>query len=616
MTPFEKLSNSLTEVEKGNTTLFEFYIMLWKNGVLLKAENFNELLTRVQKISDKTAQLNCLYIFTEGYMCTFFPTEGNAFEKLTNAIELFQQTKDNAGEGAAQCLLAIYFKNLGLLDKAQANVEKAILNISENGAYHYFLLINYYQAGEIHHLLKDYEAAINYFHKGIELSDSNVPMKARIMNGLGTIYLDKNELDIAFEFFQKSLKHSEGINNFLIESKNYADISTYYFRKKDFEQSLQFQLKSLKIREEKKLGIPLIGNYIELAELLLKQNNYTEALIYALLAEKFATEMNAGIKLYQVHRILSSIYEIMGNSALALRHFKSYHKFKNEVNKQENTRKIKQISINHEIETVQNEKKNLKLQNIELKNALEDIGASVRYAKRIQEAILPSVSKVKEYLPNAFVIYKPKDIVGGDFYWIECVKNVILFAAADCTGHGVSGAMKSLVCSNALNRSVKEYGITDPAQLLNKTRELIIEQFQKSGDDENDGMDISLCVLKNNTLLWGGANNPLWVIRKGELLETKPDMQHIGKHVELKSFNTKSIELQQDDTIYIFTDGYANQFGGEFGEKLQSSSMQILLLSIQNETMDKQKKIIEQTFTNWKGTFEQVDDVCIIGVKV
>ncbi|HET6244230.1 MAG: tetratricopeptide repeat protein [Bacteroidetes bacterium] len=297
----------------------------------------------------------------------------------------------------------------------------------------------------------------------------------------------------------------------------------------------------------------------------------------------------------------------------------------------------------------------------------KEILDSINYAKRIQTAILPPQRIVKQYLPDSFIIYKPKDIVAGDFYWLETVQlndekiigladgkrkledhqqintsanqlistsahqqintssiqqintssnQLILFAAADCTGHGVPGAMVSVICNNGLNRSVREYGITDPGKILDKTREIVIQEFEKSDDEVKDGMDISLCALQGNTLHWAGANNPLWIIRSNEIIEYRADKQPIGKYAENKLFTTHSIELQKNDNLYIFTDGFADQFGGEQGKKFKSANFKKLLLSIQSETMERQKEIISETFSFWKGSLEQIDDVCIIGVRL
>jgi serine phosphatase RsbU (regulator of sigma subunit) len=250
---------------------------------------------------------------------------------------------------------------------------------------------------------------------------------------------------------------------------------------------------------------------------------------------------------------------------------------------------------------------------VEEKN--REIVDSITYAKRLQEAILPPKKLLKEYLPESFVLYKPKDIVAGDFYWLERKNDIILFAAADCTGHGVPGAMVSVICNNGLNRSVREYGLTDPGSILDKTREIVIQEFEKSEDEVKDGMDISLCAIEGNILRWAGANNPLWIIRENELIELKPDKQPIGKYADQKNFTSHQVELLPGDSLYIFTDGYQDQFGGDKGKKFKSSRMKQLLLSIQDKSMDEQNLIIDHAFESWRSSFDQVDDVCIMGVR-
>lgn len=255
-----------------------------------------------------------------------------------------------------------------------------------------------------------------------------------------------------------------------------------------------------------------------------------------------------------------------------------------------------------------------------IEEAHKNIKDSITYAKRIQSAILPSSRIVKEYLPKSFILYNPKDIVAGDFYWMEQKDDFILFAAADCTGHGVPGAMVSVVCNNGLNRSVREFGLSDPGKILDKTREIVISEFEKSDEDVKDGMDISLCALnlKTQTLYWSGANNPIWIIRSGTnvIEEIKGNKQPVGKFTDNTPFKTHKIDMNKGDTFYIFTDGYQDQFGGEKGKKFKASHLKELLVSLANESMEKQSEVIQNTFEEWKGKLEQVDDMCFIGVRL
>jgi serine phosphatase RsbU (regulator of sigma subunit) len=251
---------------------------------------------------------------------------------------------------------------------------------------------------------------------------------------------------------------------------------------------------------------------------------------------------------------------------------------------------------------------------LEEKNA--EITASIEYAKRIQTAILPPSRLVREYLNNSLIVYLPKDIVAGDFYWMDRIGDSTIYAVADCTGHGVPGAMVSVVCHNAMNRAVREFNLTSPGAILDKTTDLVLEQFEKSEEEVKDGMDIALCKLNESSVEYAGANNPLWIVRGEEIIEIKADKQPVGKFHKRTNFTTHKIDLLKGDTIYIFSDGYVDQFGGENGKKFKAKAMRSLLLSIQNLSMEEQREKIITTFNDWKADFEQVDDVCLIGVRI
>ena len=229
------------------------------------------------------------------------------------------------------------------------------------------------------------------------------------------------------------------------------------------------------------------------------------------------------------------------------------------------------------------------------------------------------------------MFYKPKDIVSGDFYWAEMAEErnskKILFAAVDCTGHGVPGAFVSIVGFNGLNRAVKEFRLTEPSKILDRLNSVVEETFRhhgKDSDDIKDGMDISLCSLeyKNESsalLNWSGANNPLWLFKSGtmEFIEFKANKQPIGAYLDRKPFTNHSIELSKGDTIYIFTDGYADQFGGEKGKKFKYTTMRDLFVSINNLPMKQQKEKLNDTIEAWMhNSFEQIDDMCVIGVRI
>jgi serine phosphatase RsbU (regulator of sigma subunit) len=266
----------------------------------------------------------------------------------------------------------------------------------------------------------------------------------------------------------------------------------------------------------------------------------------------------------------------------------------------------------------QRQKKIIEEQKAVVEEKNKEVLDSITYAKRLQDAILPPMSVIQKYIPESFVLYKPKDIVAGDFYWMEKVEATIFIAAADCTGHGVPGAMVSVVCSNALNRAVKEFKITEPGRILDKARDLVLETFEKSESNVQDGMDISLCCIntKANEILWAGAYNPLWYIVDGEIKEVGANKQPIGKTDNPKPFITHKLNVKKGDTLYLLTDGYADQFGGPKGKKFKYKQLQEKLLSIFSLPMHRQKEELNTTLENWKGNLEQVDDILLMGIRV
>lgn len=257
---------------------------------------------------------------------------------------------------------------------------------------------------------------------------------------------------------------------------------------------------------------------------------------------------------------------------------------------------------------------------IEEKN--KHITDSIKYAKRIQEAIIPGEDIVKGMLKNSFVLYKPKDIVSGDFYWIERKGNKILFAVVDCTGHGVPGAFMSIIGFNGLNQIVNEFGHIRPAEILTRLNKTISYTLRQRVEDSviRDGMDMAICSidLDSNKLEFAGAFNPLFIIRNNEVLEIKGDKQPIGNFLgqEDYEFTNKEIDLLPNDKLYLFSDGYADQFGGPNGKKLKYNYFRQLLLDNHAKPMEEQKVSIDDFFEKWRHGFEQIDDVCIIGVGV
>lgn len=264
--------------------------------------------------------------------------------------------------------------------------------------------------------------------------------------------------------------------------------------------------------------------------------------------------------------------------------------------------------------------KELQIKNelITIKN--REITDNVNYAKRIQSAILPDEKKILQSFPESFVLYLPKDIVSGDFYSFFRIGDTVILIAADCTGHGVTGAFLSVVGNSLLTQIINERKIIDPGKILDCLHEEMINMLNQRNTESTDGMDIAICSYDNvsNILRFAGANRPLWMIRKNELLVYSPNKFPVGglQITHEENFLTHEIMLEKDDAYYIFSDGYADQFGGENGKKLMTKKFKELLLSVQHLNMSEQKLFLSDYLEKWQGLNEQVDDVLVMGVRV
>jgi tetratricopeptide (TPR) repeat protein len=475
----------------------------------------------------------------------------------------------------------------------------------------------------------DYENAIKYYNKSIVIANEIRDKRslAIAFSNLGNAYLRLKKYKLAEEKFKEAEKINKSIGSIINLKYCYKGLSDLYELTNDYENAFKYYKKfrglndslinienskvliekEMKYRFEKQKAID-DAKYEKQLAIEKKEQEKQKIIIYATVAGLFV--------------VILSLIIIINRLQVTRNQNKIIEAQKRKVEQQKNI--------------VEKARKSLEIKN-------KEITDSIIYAKRLQEAILPSNKKLAVNLKNGFVVYLPKDIVAGDFYWMETVvsetSTTVYFAAADCTGHGVPGAMVSIACSNALNQAVKELKTNDTGKILDKTRELIIENFSNNEHTIQDGMDISFCALDKQTkkLSWSGANNPLWIVRNVELemlndeskneystfntqhlklIEVKPDKQPIGKVENPQPFTTHTIELQKGDTIYLFTDGFADQFGGEKGKKFKYKPFKELLLSIQDKSMDEQKQVIEETFISWKGDLEQVDDVCVIGVRI
>jgi serine phosphatase RsbU (regulator of sigma subunit) len=278
------------------------------------------------------------------------------------------------------------------------------------------------------------------------------------------------------------------------------------------------------------------------------------------------------------------------------------------------------LFLSESYKKIKNQKEEIRLQHDILARQNEQITHSLNYARKIQAAVLSSDERIEEILSQYFILFKPRDIVSGDFYWIRRVNKYLLVATADCTGHGVPGGFLSMLGVSFLNEIVRKREITQANQVLDKLRERVKTTLDQTGklDEATDGMDIALYIIdtETNKLQFSGANNTLYIYRNKQLIEFEGDDQPIGIYEQEHPFTYHEIQLEKGDAIYSYTDGYVDQFGGNNSGKFLSKRLKKILLNIQDKKMSEQKLLLEKAFNKWKGEKKQIDDMLVVGIKL
>lgn len=278
------------------------------------------------------------------------------------------------------------------------------------------------------------------------------------------------------------------------------------------------------------------------------------------------------------------------------------------------------IGIGYDITERKKAERKLQKKNKELVLKNKDILSSIEYAKRIQEAVLPEIENIKKSFEDAFVLYEPKDVISGDFYWHYKKGNKTFIAAIDCTGHGVPGALMSVIANGLLKNVIIDLGHEEPSEILEKLDEQLVNTLNKEAGREpaSDGLDIALCVFdsERKQVSYAGAFRPLVRIRNNEAEEIRGSRYPIGFYSDVKkNFETTILQYEKGDSFYIFTDGYVDQFGGERGKKLNRKRFIELLLQVQGMNLEEQGSFLEYALRNWKQKELQTDDILVIGLK-
>lgn len=637
---------------------------------LNKADSLNAYVGNVEQ-----RIITCNY---RGYVYWHQSVYDSALKYHQKALSLSKQRKSESSPAAftLQMLgedyydLGDYVKTSEYYYKALSMYEKIQDTLGQVQAHN--------RLSKLYYRLKDFKTSKKHISESQRLNKfiQNHREFAVSFNSIGNIQMEIGSLNSALHYFTRTLEFFIKCGDQIgqsIASINLGDTYSSLYKTKHsslayLDSSFKYYKQSYQINLKVDNKFGMIYGLWGMADVEAKTGNVKNALVYFRNALSLSKEINASGEEYQLYWKLYQMYNVIGPSDSSYFYLQKYVHLKNSREGEEQTKALLRQESKYEIEKrlseeaakvekerlIEEEKnrwKNYviaavvllaviliyfvmsslrKLKIIASKNELintintelttqkKEITDSITYAKRIQEAILPSDNFFKECGLHAFVYYKPKDIVAGDFYWLEKSNDFVFLAVADCTGHGVPGAMVSVVCSAALNRSVLEFGHTDPGKILDKTRDLVLETFSKSDHDVRDGMDISLLAFNQESkeILWAGANNPLWYSSGNKFHEIKADKQPIGKTEYPKPFTTHVVECNEGDMLYLFSDGYADQFGGPSGKKFMHKKMNALLVEISEKQLYQQKQLLETTFESWMANLEQVDDVCIIGIRM
>jgi len=535
-------------------------------------------------------------------------------------------------------------KNIAF-DQAQINYSKA-LNIREKINDLRGLATSEINLG---HLLLDtnkINSAIKYLKKANKTSIKIQDVKNRIisLHHLAKAYKKQKKYNEALTTLFEGLKLAKEKQILRLQRDLISEAADIYAAKGDLVKALEYKDKYINIKDK----IIQDENNRIVEELNKKyQTEKKEQEIKLAKSELKKKELENRQQKIMIYGFIIVILLVLGVVILIFRQYKQKKKANILLSQQKQEIAEKNEELNQQAEELRVLNENLNLQNKKItkqKNKIEqihnEISQSIDYAKRIQQSILPETQFLKTYISGHFIFFKPRDIVSGDFYWLKQIeyKNTVLVTAADCTGHGVPGAFLSMLGVTFLNEIVNGKDISTTGEVLDYLRKSVITSLHQTGKEgeQKDGMDIAFLAINytNYEVQYSGANNPLYIIRANDkpeiphdkkmsththtLYEIKADKMPIGIYIQGidKKFTTKYLQLDQGDMLYVFSDGFADQFGGPKGKKFKYKPFKQLLLQNAEKPMHEQKQIIEKTFINWKNENEQIDDVTIVGIKI
>jgi tetratricopeptide (TPR) repeat protein len=580
------------------------------------------------------------------------------FEK---AVDFYEQSLDIVENLEDKEEEALIHDKLGNIHLEQNNLEKAIesyqksLEIDKELKKEENVAATLNNIGSVFYNLGKYDDAKDYYEQSLDVTKKIGDRKqnAIALNNIGNINYDNNKFRKAIDYYKQSIEIKQDIDDKRGEAASLHNIGNAHKALKEYNKALEYYRQSNNIAEETDYTEVIARNNRAFSEVYSQMNDYKKAYDYSkLFAELKHTITDDKIQIFEgvskereedKRALIASLRRQIQKQKLlaeyeAVRRQKEIEiKNLELVNVQEKTKRQQLIIIVGFIglialvvfslmvyrQYIQKKKANIELieKNKLISHQKQQITDSIRYASRIQKAVLPPEEFITRILPQHFILNKPRDIVSGDYYWTTQRRKESIIAVADCTGHGVPGAFMSMLGIAFLNEIVNKSDTAKSHEILEQLRTNVMNSLHQTGreDEAKDGMDIALIIvdLESNMLQFSGAHNPLYLVRNKKLQEVKADKMPIGISARYnKPFRNHKIQLHKDDMLYIFSDGYMDQFGGEIRKKFGFRRFRELLLEIHLKPVDEQREILDNTFITWKGNYDQIDDIMVMGIRI
>ncbi len=543
-------------------------------------------------------------------------------DDLDKSLNFFEMSLEARIKTGNKLMIAQGYNNLGIIasykdyNEALEYYKKAEKINKEIDNYE-GLSSNYNNIGVIYEEdLKDYKNALIYYEKSHELEIERKSARGIVisLNNIGDLYRKWKKYEKADHYYQRSLKMADSLYLLLNVKDVYEDYYEMSKAKGNFKNALEFYEKVMALKD----SANNIENQKQISELEVQYKTDKQK------SKILLQQQQIGFQQIGIYAAIVVLIIIISFSILLMRENIKRKKANHAIT-------IQNAEISEKSEEIRAQAENIEMANTEIteQNKIiakknKDTTSSITYAQRIQNALLPPVELIDSIFKENFILYLPKDIVSGDFYWIKKINDTIIWVIADCTGHGVPGGFMSMLGISFLNEIVERRDINSADKILNELRNQIKKSLRQTSEEgsSRDGMDMALCVIntKDDTLQFAGANNPVYIIRTNtegvhELHEIKADRMPIGFYPgKIKNFTAKEFKLRKGDRIYTFSDGYIDQFGQESGRKYIKSRFKKLLLDVQNYNMEQQYETIHKEFIDWKGDLPQIDDVVVGGV--